>query len=239
MSQQVTTRTLDALRREAKRLLRDYRERQPSAVSRVSVCWPKAASPDFPLKLAQVQLVVARERGYRSWRHLRASVSTNTEGRQVMNVKAVVDQMAKLGAPRATVHVLTNEQSQADAVEAEVAARWGAGVVVNFTLTGTSGLPDAQLAADGIFSGARVVVGKWVEFCFAYARLGEPFLGPDAEQRFARQDQLLAGVTALIADVPEEERKVPCVISGKEGILASVKFSEFTSKYKQAVEMTA
>ena len=80
MSQQVTTKTLDALRREAKRLLRDCRERQPSAVSRVSVCWPKAASPDFPLKLAQVQLVVARERGFRSWRHLRASVSTNTEG---------------------------------------------------------------------------------------------------------------------------------------------------------------
>ena len=45
--------------------------------------------------------------------------------------------------------------------------------------------------------------------------------------------------TALIAGVTEEERKVPCVISGKEGILASVKFSDFTSKYKQVVEMTA
>jgi hypothetical protein len=156
-----------------------------------------------------------------------------------MNVKAVVDQMAKLGAPRATVHVLTNEQSQADAVATEVAERWGAGVAVNFTAAGTSALPDAQLSADGIFAGARVVVGKWVEFCFAYARLCEAILGPDAEQRYAKQDQLLAGVTALIVDVPEEERKVPCVISGKEGILASVKFSEFTSKYKQVVEMTA
>ncbi len=230
MSQQVTTRTLDALRREAKRLLRDYRERQPSAVSRVSVCWPKAASPDFPLKLAQVQLVVARERGFRSWRHLRASVSTNTEGRQVMNVKAVVDRVAAEGRKNTTVHVLTGQREDAEAIAKQAELQFGPDrVQLMGTNTHATTIPESP-----------VVIGNWTNFCFAYARLGEPFLGgPDAEQRFARQDQLLAGITALIAGVPEEERKVPCVISGKEGILASVKFSEFTSKYKQVVEMTA
>ena len=228
MSQQVTTRTLDALRREVKRLLRDCRERQPSAVSRVSVCWPKAASPDVPLKLAQVQLVVARERGYRSWRHLRASVSTNTEGRQVMNVKAVVDRVAAEGRKNTTVHVLTGQSGQAEAIAKQVELQFGPNRVQLMGAKTATTIPESP-----------VVIGHWTTFCFSYARLGEFLLGPDAELRFARQDQLLSDVVALIVDVPEEERMVPCVISGKEGILASVKFSELTGKYKKVVEMTA
>lgn len=226
MSQQVGTRALEALRKEAKRLLRDYRERSPSSVSRVSACWPKATSPDSVLKLAQVQLVVAREHGYRSWRHLKASVLTDTGRRRVMNVKAVVDRAAMFRAENASVHVLTGDQSLAEAVVTEATARWGAEAVVHLKAANT--IPEA-----------RVVVGRWVEFCFAYGRQAETILGPVAESRLEEQDRLLAGASALIVEVPEEERRVPCLISTQEKTLASVSFSELTGRYNTTVEVTA
>lgn len=224
MSQQDATDTFEALRREAKRLLRNCRERQPSAVSRIRACWPEAVSPDFCLKLTQAQLVVAREHGYRSWRHLRASVLADTERRRAMKVKAVVDETARLGAPGTTVHVLTGDQAQAEAVVTEAAVRWGAEAV-------------AHLKAASTIPETRIVVGRWVEFCFAYGRQACTFLGPAAQSRLEEQDRLLAGASALIVEVPEEERRVPCLISAKERILAAVSFSELTGRYKTTTEI--
>jgi hypothetical protein len=146
-----------------------------------------------------------------------------------MNVKTVVDRVAAEGRKNATVHVLTGNREDAEAIAKQAELQFGPNrVQLMGTNTHATTIPESP-----------VVIGNWTNFCFAYARLGEFFLGPDAELRFARQDQLLSGVVALIVDVPEEDRKVPCVISGKGGILASVKFSDFTSKYKQVVEMTA
>ena len=142
-----------------------------------------------------------------------------------MNVKAIVDKAAESGAPGATVHVLTGDQSKAEAVVIEATARWGAGVVT-------------QLKAAAAIPEARVVAGRWVEFCFAYARQGEAFLGPDAQNQLMEQDHLLAGASALVAEVPEEERRIPCVISKKEKTLASVSFSELTGKYNAVIELT-
>ena len=223
MSQQIGSRTFEALRREAKRLLRDHRDGMPSAVSRVSAYWPEAASPDSHLKLAQVQLVIAREHGYRSWRHLKASALT--ERSIGMNVKAVVEQAGRAGAPGATVHVLTGDESQAEALVAEATERWGAGVVTHLK------------SADTIPEGP-VIVGRWVEYCFAYARQGEAFLGPAAQDRLTEQDRQLADTSALIAEVPEEERRIPCRISTKEKVLASVSFSELTGKYSAIMEIS-
>ena len=85
---------------------------------------------------------------------------------------------------------------------------------------------------------ARVVAGRCVEFCFAYARQGEAFLGPDAQDQLMEQDRLLADSSALVTEVPEEERRVPCVISKEAKTLASVSFSELTGKYNAVIELT-
>lgn len=142
-----------------------------------------------------------------------------------MKVKAVTDQIARLGTPGTTVHVLTGDQAQAEAVVAEAVARWGAEAV-------------AHLKAASMIPETRIVVGRWVEFCFAYGRQASAFLGPAAQSRLEEQDRLLAGASALVVEVPEEERKAPCLISAKEKILAAVSFSELAGKYNTMTEIT-
>ncbi len=225
MSKQAESKSYDVLRRDAKRLLRDYRKGLSSAINRVSVYWPSASS-DFPLKLTQVQLVVARERGFRSWRHLRASVHATSKGGPVMNVKTVVKEMEKLGAPQKTIHVLTNRRAQADAIFAESVARWGDSVV-------------SRVRDDDRIPESRVVVGSSSDFCFSYMR--QALLGGDAESNQQEMDKLMASASALVADIPTKER-MPCIISGKEGKetveLASITFSQLISKYGKHVEVT-
>src|SRR2546423_9982531 len=60
---------LEHLRKRAKDLLRDVRAGDATAVERVAACHP---SPAEPIKLADAQLVVAREHGFPSWPKLRA-----------------------------------------------------------------------------------------------------------------------------------------------------------------------
>jgi ankyrin repeat protein len=66
---------LEHLRKEAKRLLKECRSKDPEALQRISLrLWRFAAVPDdefaSQIKLADVHHALARERGYSSWRDL-------------------------------------------------------------------------------------------------------------------------------------------------------------------------
>jgi len=147
-----------------------------------------------------------------------------------MDVKVVLEEVDRTSAKNASVHVLTDDEPQAEAVVAEAKARWGAEAVLHLKRANT--IPET-----------RVVVGRWVEFCFAYARQGQAFLGPAAEDHLADQDRQLAGASAVIVGVSEDERRTPCTISkeeeGETRILASVSFSDLSTKYAHTVEMPA
>lgn len=67
---------LEQLRKQAKDLLRDHRAGLPAAHERLAAHHP---GPRGPVKLADTQLVVAREHGFPSWPKLRAYVDRITE----------------------------------------------------------------------------------------------------------------------------------------------------------------
>src|SRR6266498_3362325 len=67
---------LDQLRKQAKDLVRDHRAGVPAARERFAARHP---GPRGPVKLADAQLVVAREHGFPSWPKLRAYVDRITE----------------------------------------------------------------------------------------------------------------------------------------------------------------
>jgi ankyrin repeat protein len=68
--------SLEQLRKQAKDLLRAWRDGDDAAATRVAAHHP---APDEPLKLAGAQLVVAREHGFASWPRLRAYVERVAE----------------------------------------------------------------------------------------------------------------------------------------------------------------
>jgi len=64
----LTGTTLEALKKEAKRLLKSSKEGQPDALDRVKPYFDDTE----PYKLTQMQLVLAREYGFSSWAKLRS-----------------------------------------------------------------------------------------------------------------------------------------------------------------------
>jgi hypothetical protein len=69
----------ERLRREAKRLLKDLHNGDEAATRRYAQYWPGTQSTDEVRTLARAQLVIARERGYRSWAHLKTSLLPKKE----------------------------------------------------------------------------------------------------------------------------------------------------------------
>ena len=63
--------SIEHLRKQAKDLLRAYRDGEATATTRVEATRPR---PAHPLKLADAQLVIAREYGFASWPRLKAYV---------------------------------------------------------------------------------------------------------------------------------------------------------------------
>lgn len=225
MSRMAEPALLAALKKEAKLLLREYRKHSPAATQRVLACWPLAAAPGARLKLAQTQLVVAREHGYRSWRHLRAAVPTETEREHVMDAKAAVDRVLAARRRNATVHVLTSDSRQAEAILKEARARVGQDDVVGMAVAG----PATELP---LVPAADIVVGPWNQFGFAYAR---QILAGEEER--AELERLLAATFAVVAGVPDDERRSPCVVSRDREVLASVSFADLVGEYGTVVEV--
>ncbi len=67
--------SLDQLRKQAKELLKDYRAGDRSAASRFQAHDPRAIS-EKRIALADAQLVLAREYGFRSWAKLKHHVES-------------------------------------------------------------------------------------------------------------------------------------------------------------------
>ena len=74
-----TGTAIDRLRLEAKRLLKDIRRGDAAALQRVTAYWPASGPSGEVRNLARTQLVIARERGYRSRAHLKTSLLGNEE----------------------------------------------------------------------------------------------------------------------------------------------------------------
>jgi hypothetical protein len=77
--------SLENLRKQAKGLAKAFRDADPDAVSRIREFHPHAArvSQDGRLPLADAQLVIAREYGLKSWRHLLAHLALDPGGRKL------------------------------------------------------------------------------------------------------------------------------------------------------------
>ncbi|HEV8628763.1 MAG TPA: hypothetical protein VGV61_00500, partial [Thermoanaerobaculia bacterium] len=77
---------LEQQRKRAKDLLRAHRRRDPDAVARVHRHLPRAAGllpvqvAALPLRLADAQLVVAREAGFPTWPRLKHHLATTPDG---------------------------------------------------------------------------------------------------------------------------------------------------------------
>jgi hypothetical protein len=69
-----TGTAIDRLRLEAKRLLKDIRRGDAAALQRFTTYWPASGPSGEVRNLSRTQLVIARERGYRSWAHLKTSL---------------------------------------------------------------------------------------------------------------------------------------------------------------------
>ena len=83
MSDQLTERpNLDHLKRQAKRLLRDARSREPGALTLLRTLSEYTHSADDEMAdaatLNQVQLGLARDYGYASWAELKTFVESQT-----------------------------------------------------------------------------------------------------------------------------------------------------------------
>ena len=74
-----TGNAFDRLRLEAKCLLKDVRRGDEAATLRFTQYWPATGPSGEAPNLARTQLVIARERGYRSWTHLKTSLLGNEE----------------------------------------------------------------------------------------------------------------------------------------------------------------
>ena len=74
-----TGNAFDRLRMEAKFLLKDARHGDEAALRRFTQYWPASGPSGEVRNLARAQLVIARERGYRSWTHLKTSLLRNEE----------------------------------------------------------------------------------------------------------------------------------------------------------------
>jgi ankyrin repeat protein len=109
------TADLEQLRQRAKDLLRDYRSGAPAARQRL------AASRE-PVKLADAQLVIAREHGFPSWPKLRAYVDRVTK--HGPELKHAFEEGVDYYAERADGLLASATDGTADAVAAF--ERWGA-----------------------------------------------------------------------------------------------------------------
>jgi hypothetical protein len=74
-----TGTAIDRLRLEAKRLLKDILRGDAAALQRFTQYWPASGPSGEVRNLARTQLVIARERGYRSWAHLKTSLLSQKE----------------------------------------------------------------------------------------------------------------------------------------------------------------
>src|SRR5262245_48984378 len=63
--------SFESLRKQAKKLVRQFAEGEPEALARVYAQLP---APNLPLSLRDAQLVVAREYGFAGWQDLRTAV---------------------------------------------------------------------------------------------------------------------------------------------------------------------
>src|SRR5947209_10093691 len=63
--------SFESIRKQAKKLVRQFSAGEPDALARVHAQLP---APDLPLSLRDAQLVLAREYGYAGWQDLRAAV---------------------------------------------------------------------------------------------------------------------------------------------------------------------
>jgi hypothetical protein len=64
---------------KAKCLLKDIRRGDAAALQRFTTYWPASGPSGEVRNLARTQLVIARERGYRSWAHLKTSLLPQKE----------------------------------------------------------------------------------------------------------------------------------------------------------------
>ena len=85
-----TGNAFDRLRMEAKCLLKDVRRGDEAATRRFTQYWPATGPSGEVRNLARAQLVIARERGYRSWAHLKTSLLGNEESVMSEQKNAVV-----------------------------------------------------------------------------------------------------------------------------------------------------
>lgn len=214
----------EPLRREAKRLLKAIRHGDEAETQRFVRYWPATRSSTKAPTLAQAQLVIAREYGYRSWTHLKTSLLSTKE--RTMNVKTVVDQVMRARNRGAIVHVLTGNEDDVQALLNELSERDVTGV--GRTISPTQPMPTRVIPE------ARIVVGVWSDYGFAY--ITQALAAHDSQ---AELDKLLGSAMALIAGVSDDARKSPLIVSitdtGQE--LGSLTYSALIGKYKTAKEV--
>jgi hypothetical protein len=99
-----TGTAIDRLRLEAKRLLKDVRRGDAAALQRFTQYWPASGPSGEVRNLARTQLVIARERGYRSWAHLKTSLLPNKE-------KVMTEQKQAI-PPQHRLGVYTHEEAE-------------------------------------------------------------------------------------------------------------------------------
>ncbi|MFZ4397488.1 MAG: hypothetical protein ACOYOU_17890 [Kiritimatiellia bacterium] len=74
-----TGNAFERLRKEAKRLLKAVQSGDEAALRRFTQYWPASGPSGEVRNLVRTQLVIARERGYRSWAHLKTSLLPKKE----------------------------------------------------------------------------------------------------------------------------------------------------------------
>lgn len=143
------------------------------------------------------------------------------ERRDVMKEVTIGDEIEKARKAGKSVHVFTGEdKTQMEVVFREVVTRFGRQNVTIMDLSlDDSTIPDSD-----------IVVGRWTNFGFAYARQAI------MENHRADVDGSLAKTHCVIVGV--DDVVLPCVIStkvdGVQKILASVSFADLTNKYGSA-----
>jgi len=103
---------LDVPKREARDLLADWRERRPEALERIQARHPKfqkletAAIAAATCKLADAQLVIAREYGLASWPELKLRIEANDAVRELLRAIRADDRATTLSILRANPALL-------------------------------------------------------------------------------------------------------------------------------------
>ncbi|HTV02998.1 MAG TPA: DUF1835 domain-containing protein [Luteitalea sp.] len=108
--------TLEQQRKRAKDLLRAVRAQDPAARRRFADAVAHPPSAETPIKLADAQFAIARELGFRTWRELRAHVTTQDAARA-----AIAQPGPAVDADMPTLHVRCGSDIQ----EALQHARFG------------------------------------------------------------------------------------------------------------------